>query len=158
MDSLVAPSEFTNPPFCTHGPTFHCTDVFRHGHPRALASSSECGNARQATNEGGKDSILSRPGIQRLNEEGRFGTGGQAAIMREGLKEMRVLAERIYPTVRDLTFFESCGVADLIATCYGGRNRMVAEAYCRNYYQGTVKSFEELEVRLRYSTSPPSHL
>lgn len=43
----------------------------------------------------------------------------QAAIMRAGLNEMRSLAERMYPTVRDLTFFESCGVADLIATCYG---------------------------------------
>ncbi len=40
--------------------------------------------------------------------------------MRAGLNEMRSLAERIYPTVRDDTFFESCGVADLIATCYGG--------------------------------------
>jgi hypothetical protein len=43
----------------------------------------------------------------------------QAAIMRAGLNEMRDLAEAIYPTVRDGTFFESCGVADLIATCYG---------------------------------------
>ena len=39
--------------------------------------------------------------------------------MRAGLNEMRDLAEAIYPTVRDGTFFESCGVADLIATCYG---------------------------------------
>jgi glycerol-3-phosphate dehydrogenase (NAD+) len=43
----------------------------------------------------------------------------QAAVMRAGLNEMRSLAERIYPTVRDTTFFESCGIADLIATCYG---------------------------------------
>ena len=33
---------------------------------------------------------------------------------------MRRLSEAVYPSVRDLTFFESCGVADLIATCYGG--------------------------------------
>lgn len=39
--------------------------------------------------------------------------------MRAGLNEMRSLAVRMYPTVRDETFFESCGVADLIATCYG---------------------------------------
>eukprot|EP00884_Botryococcus_braunii_P018008 jgi/Botrbrau1/4891/Bobra.118_1s0005.1 len=74
-----------------------------------------------------------------------LGPNSKAAIMREGLFEMRVLAERIYPTVRDLTFFESCGVADLIATCYGGRNRLVAEAYCKSYYEGQIKSFEDLE-------------
>ena len=39
--------------------------------------------------------------------------------------------QALYPTVRDETFFEPCGVADLIATCYGGRNRLVAEAYTK---------------------------
>ena len=44
----------------------------------------------------------------------------QAAIMRQGLQEMRKLSRAIYPSVRDETFFSSCGVADLIASCYGG--------------------------------------
>lgn len=37
--------------------------------------------------------------------------------MRIGLNEMRAFSKRLFPSIRDDTFFESCGVADLIATC-----------------------------------------
>lgn len=60
-----------------------------------------------------------------------YGANTKAAIMREGLSEMRDLAKAMYPSVRDETFLESCGVADLIATCYGGRNRAVAAAWAQ---------------------------
>lgn len=37
--------------------------------------------------------------------------------MRIGLKEMMTFSKMCFPSVKDSTFFESCGVADLITTC-----------------------------------------
>lgn len=46
-----------------------------------------------------------------------MGNNTKAAIMRIGLNEMRAFSKRLFPSVKEDTFFESCGVADLIATC-----------------------------------------
>jgi glycerol-3-phosphate dehydrogenase (NAD+) len=77
-----------------------------------------------------------------------MGVNAKATVLRQGLDEMRRLAKALYPTVRDETFFLPCGVADLIATCFGGRNRLVAAAFAEAQEKGQPKTFEQLEEEL----------
>lgn len=58
----------------------------------------------------------------------RYGASTKAAVLRIGLGEMWHFI-KIFEGHDSTALLESCGVADLIATCFGGRNRRVSEAF-----------------------------
>lgn len=77
-----------------------------------------------------------------------MGDNTKAAVIRIGLDEMRRFSRLFAPdsaseSYNDNIFFESCGVADLITSCFGGRNRRVGEAHVT-----TGKPIAQLEAEL----------
>jgi len=79
-----------------------------------------------------------------------LGLGGntKAAIIRIGLKEMQKFCEKFYGTrdIKNETFLESCGVADLVTNCFGGRNRKCSENNAKNVIAGTKKEWSVIEA------------
>lgn len=70
-----------------------------------------------------------------------LGENTKAAAIRLGLLEMIKFTKLMYPSSSMATFMESCGIADIITSCYGGRNHKACEAFVK-----TGKEIAEIEA------------
>lgn len=72
----------------------------------------------------------------------KLAANSKAALIRIGFQEMRKFIDLFYKVNNEI-YFESCGIADVIVSCYAGRNRKIAEAYVK-----TKRPIQELELEL----------
>eukprot|EP00922_Rhytidocystis_sp_ex-Travisia-forbesii_P069088 GHVS01103088.1.p1 GENE.GHVS01103088.1~~GHVS01103088.1.p1 ORF type:complete len:413 (-),score=41.67 GHVS01103088.1:197-1435(-) len=75
----------------------------------------------------------------------RLGTNTKSAIIRLGVEEMKAFANLFFDGVVEETFFDSAGYADVITTCFGGRNVRCAAEFVLHKGQ---KSWEVIETEM----------
>ncbi|XP_044755974.1 glycerol-3-phosphate dehydrogenase [NAD(+)], cytoplasmic-like isoform X2 [Coccinella septempunctata] len=76
------------------------------------------------------------------------------AMLRLGFMEMMKFVDLFYPGGRLSTFFESCGIADLIVTSFAGRNRKCAAAFVTS--GKTIKELEKEMLNGQMLQGPPT--
>jgi glycerol-3-phosphate dehydrogenase (NAD+) len=64
--------------------------------------------------------------------------------VRQGLHEIGEFCKLFYATYESNTLLESCGIADLVATCHGGRNRRVSEEFAKRIQKSSHAEEKEI--------------
>ena len=105
---------------------FH-TDTFRIQHTKDIYGAEACGALKNiiALGCGFIDSMYDINAVH----NGGAGSNTKAALIRVGLLEMKRFCQLFLEGVEDDTFTQSCGIADLITTCYSGRNYKCAREF-----------------------------
>jgi glycerol-3-phosphate dehydrogenase (NAD+) len=74
---------------------------------------------------------------------GGIGMNTKCAVIRLGLMEMMAFSEYFFNGIEKDTFLESCGIADLMAACFGGRHVRVSTQFVKS-----PKDWGELEAEM----------
>ena len=77
-----------------------------------------------------------------------FGINTKSAAIGAGTREMIKFVELFHPNFQLETLFQSCGLPDILASSFGGRNRKVGEAFAKSRLQNIDESLEVIEARL----------
>lgn len=88
----------------------------------------------------------------------KYGGNTKAAVIRLGLIEIIRFNNRFFTKAKTETFLESCGFADLVTTCYAGRNRRVSEAFVLAAGKKTMEEMENELLNGQKLQGPPTAL